>query len=379
MDTKTCTKCGETKPLDEFYRDRAARDGRKSYCKRCREEQRGSPRQIEQRAERARQVAQGVRICTRCGVEKSVDEYYPAKRSRDGSASRCKECCREARRVATAMKNPAAAATRELRAARIASGVKACTVCGVVREMAAFGRNSSGGPKSQCRECDRAYAAGRRTDPEYREEMRRYAHRRYSDPNTREHLRAISRRCQRRRRAENPDEVRAYERAWSAKCRSDPEYREKINAKVREYRKRPHVMEQRREYRRAYQLARYHSDVRFRLRTRMSAGCRAGLRKRGGLKAGQKFFATVPYTVDELRAHLESQFQPGMTWDNMGDNGWEIDHIIPDAAFNYSSTTDLDYRRCWALSNLQPLWWRENRIKSDNLVDPFQPSLRLST
>lgn len=32
---KTCTKCGETKPLDEFHKDARKRDGRRSYCKHC--------------------------------------------------------------------------------------------------------------------------------------------------------------------------------------------------------------------------------------------------------------------------------------------------------------------------------------------------------
>jgi hypothetical protein len=33
---KTCSKCGETKPLDGFYRDRRARDGLTCQCKACR-------------------------------------------------------------------------------------------------------------------------------------------------------------------------------------------------------------------------------------------------------------------------------------------------------------------------------------------------------
>ncbi|MFA5407193.1 MAG: hypothetical protein WC343_00295 [Bacilli bacterium] len=34
-ETKRCTKCGEEKPLTEFYRDRTKSDGRKSWCKLC--------------------------------------------------------------------------------------------------------------------------------------------------------------------------------------------------------------------------------------------------------------------------------------------------------------------------------------------------------
>lgn len=32
---KTCTKCGETKPKNEFYRDRSKQDGKMSNCKAC--------------------------------------------------------------------------------------------------------------------------------------------------------------------------------------------------------------------------------------------------------------------------------------------------------------------------------------------------------
>ena len=33
--SKTCTKCGETKPLDGFHRDKGTADGRRGKCKEC--------------------------------------------------------------------------------------------------------------------------------------------------------------------------------------------------------------------------------------------------------------------------------------------------------------------------------------------------------
>lgn len=35
MSEKSCTKCGEVKKLEEFHKDRRAKDGRKSRCKEC--------------------------------------------------------------------------------------------------------------------------------------------------------------------------------------------------------------------------------------------------------------------------------------------------------------------------------------------------------
>lgn len=34
-ETKVCTKCGETKPINEFVKDRSRKSGYQSYCKRC--------------------------------------------------------------------------------------------------------------------------------------------------------------------------------------------------------------------------------------------------------------------------------------------------------------------------------------------------------
>jgi len=79
------------------------------------------------------------------------------------------------------------------------------------------------------------------------------------------------------------------------------------------------------------------------------------------------------YSIAKLRAHLEKQFQPGMTWENYGE--WHTDHKIPISAFNFETPDDIDFKRCWALKNLQPLWKRENIVKGGKVKKPFQPSL----
>ena len=35
METKTCTKCNETKPIDDFYENKKYKNNRTSYCKSC--------------------------------------------------------------------------------------------------------------------------------------------------------------------------------------------------------------------------------------------------------------------------------------------------------------------------------------------------------
>ena len=67
------------------------------------------------------------------------------------------------------------------------------------------------------------------------------------------------------------------------------------------------------------------------------------------------------FSQEAFKAHVAAQFRPGMTWANYG--AWEIDHIRPISSFRYASTADKDYRQCWSLENLQPLWRIENLMK----------------
>jgi hypothetical protein len=68
------------------------------------------------------------------------------------------------------------------------------------------------------------------------------------------------------------------------------------------------------------------------------------------------------YGVEELKAHIERQFLKGMTWGNI--DRWHLDHIVPAASFNFSSYEDEEFKACWALTNLRPLWSEENQRKS---------------
>ena len=93
-----------------------------------------------------------------------------------------------------------------------------------------------------------------------------------------------------------------------------------------------------------------------------------------GAKSNRKWTDIVGYTVEQLIMHLEKQFQPGMTWDNYGTH-WHIDHIIPSSVFNFEQPEDWDFKRCWALDNLQPLSAGDNMAKGGRLIKPFQPTL----
>ena len=68
-------------------------------------------------------------------------------------------------------------------------------------------------------------------------------------------------------------------------------------------------------------------------------------------------------------SHIESQFKEGMSWKNHGIHGWHIDHIRPISSFNFESCNDPEFKECWALENLQPLWAKENLSKSNKIFN----------
>ncbi|MBA7521439.1 hypothetical protein ES705_13546 [subsurface metagenome] len=99
---------------------------------------------------------------------------------------------------------------------------------------------------------------------------------------------------------------------------------------------------------------------------RLSDNIRAGIRLSFKTGRGGLWEHRVGYTIAELRQHLERLFEPGMSWQNRSQ--WHIHHIRPVSSFHFSSYQDEDFKRCWALPNLQPLWACENYTKKKYLT-----------
>lgn len=111
MTTKICCSCKQEKPIECFSKNKSSTDGLKQYCKECakiytkryREKHKDEikKRKVEaywkdkERAEERteKQLAEGLRVCTRCGIEKPIADF--PKRGNGGFYSQCYQCVKE--------------------------------------------------------------------------------------------------------------------------------------------------------------------------------------------------------------------------------------------------------------------------------------------
>ena len=142
--------------------------------------------------------------------------------------------------------------------------------------------------------------------------------------------------------------------------RSKLKNKEKILASAAIYRSLPEVKKRRNKN----ELSRKQSDLAFNLKTRMRLLVYASIRR---VKDGRTWESLVGYSIDDLRKHIESLFTAGMDWNWFSSGHIHIDHKIPISTFNYTSPDDPDFKKCWALENLQPMWWKDNIQKGDKL------------
>ena len=161
---------------------------------------------------------------------------------------------------------------------------------------------------------------------------------------------------------ENRDKMRAYSREYrhnnAEKCRAASE-RWRKNKGLEWFRKKE---------------AKRRLDIKIKISGSISGRIWETLKR--GSKANRHWEELVGYTVDQLKAHLEKLFKPGMTWENYG-TYWHIDHKTPIAVFNFQKPEDIDFRLCWSLKNLRPLEATKNMSKGAKIHKPFQPSLAI--
>ena len=225
--------------------------------------------------------------------------------------------------------------------------MKKCAKCGIIKPASEFPKNKGhkDGLESTCRAClkeyNRVYRLANR-------ERILEVNRQWKARNKERH-RAGSRAWI----ENNPERAKETARRW---VKNNPE---KIKAAAKRWAKR-HPEKVRANTR--ITGARLRATPSGRLKRNMGTMMCLAL---NGRKAGRHWETLVGYKIEDLKRHIESRFRQGMTWGNYGRGGWEVDHILPVASFDFDHEEEI--KKCWALNNLQPLWSYENKSKGKRI------------
>jgi hypothetical protein len=169
-------------------------------------------------------------------------------------------------------------------------------------------------------------------------------------------------------REANKEQVRAKEKAYRQARKASSGCSKKQNLTPLD-----ENTDRRREYFRLYNNNRKQKDPAYKFLCNLRS---QGIRVVKQLALGKKPTNTYKWigcSSEELKAHIESLWVEGMTWDNYGRHGWHIDHVRPVSSFSAEEWEQINH-----YTNLQPLWAEDNLSKSDKYKPKEKPqSLKL--
>jgi len=89
---KRCGNCKSIKPFSEFTRNKLTKDGLSWNCKPCKNDHRRAPAADRAAAREAAWAAQTHKTCSRCKVEKPVQQFSFNAGRKNGLTPDCKPC-----------------------------------------------------------------------------------------------------------------------------------------------------------------------------------------------------------------------------------------------------------------------------------------------
>jgi hypothetical protein len=146
MDTKICSRCKVEKPINDFPLHKSLKSGRNSWCKAC--------KNIASSNLNYPMETTGHKICNRCKQDLDITEFHKDRREKDGRRSYCKHCNRAYK------KNTFEA---------MLIGNKQCSVCGEIKPIIEFPKNrySKDGRGAGCKHCDYLRGKNSRYNKQY--------------------------------------------------------------------------------------------------------------------------------------------------------------------------------------------------------------------
>lgn len=295
------------------------------------------------------------KICKRCNVEKEISRFkiiFDKRYNKNRIYNICKEC--DYNNIGRISKKE----KKEKEDLELKNGIKICRCCKQTKKLNEFYfREDIKKYRAECIECFKKQVKFNYQKEEVKLKIK---------------LRKQSLKYKLKRKAyESQPEIKEKRRLWMKQWRHNnyehySDWRKKrmssleFKAKRKAYRKLPYVKIKEREY----EKFKMKTDIKYKLRRNIKAGIYSSLKKG---KNGNSWEKLVGYTTNDLKQHLEKQFDKNMNWNNYG-NFWEIDHILPISYFKFQSYNDEEFKKCWALNNLRPLEKSENRSKGSKII-----------
>ena len=171
----------------------------------------------------------------------------------------------------------------------------------------------------------------------------------------------------------NKEQRKEYNKKWRQKHKKEKnQYNKQYNQEHKEEKKQYNKQwrQDHREQTKQYMKTRYQTDPIFKLNQTMRLVIWRSLKTNTLSKNGRHWETLVGYTIEELKLHLETQFDSYMNWENHG-SYWHLDHIIPLASLTFDSEEHENFKLLWSLGNLQPLFGPENRSKHNKILINF--------
>jgi len=160
--------------------------------------------------------------------------------------------------------------------------------------------------------------------------------------------------------------------------KNNPEKANKNNVKWQknhpEWWKKYHNHKNNPEYHRQYMKYKRKTDLKCNLNHKISRGIYKSLK---GNKQGRRWEKLVGYALNDLLKRLKRTMPKGYIWQDYLRGELHIDHIIPISVWNFNKPEHIDFKRCWALSNLQLLPAKDNLSKHNKITKPFQLALKI--
>lgn len=252
--------------------------------------------------------------CKICGKTKSISEYWKNKGGKFGVGTVCKLCANWRDRPE---KFKQKILEKEL---LFSQGLKKCPNCDTIKSVEEFRKDQyrKDGLRVYCIECENKLSK----EHDQRPEIRQKRHERDKLPESKEN---------RRQYRQNSDKFKATQEKFEKS-------------------------EKRKQWR-----LKYSQTEMFKLKRTVRNNIYRMV-KYGAIIEDAYFLDALGCTANGLKAHIESLWLEGMSWENYSHKGWHIDHIRPMAMFNLKDKDQ--FNECAHYTNLQPLWAKDNFTKN---------------